>query len=155
MKSPWYEYLMYEKVPIIVWTNFIHRAKESFHGWANLIHGAKESFHAWAMLIKKGSMYEIYHKSMIYAHSLKNSQKLSYYEICSYEIQSYYELVYTCSHLQLNRGITKTPFFLFALLTTYLLLLFRFSSLRCLLPRFLNNIGGVQRQRRPVSKQLY
>ena len=53
MKSPWYEYLMYEKVPIIVWTNFIHRAKESFHGWANLIHGAKESFHAWANLIHR------------------------------------------------------------------------------------------------------
>ena len=68
---------------------------------------------------KIGSMHEIYHKSMIYAHSLKNSQKLSYYEICSY--MKYNHIMSLRTHARIfnwTEGLPKLFFYCFCSLPT-------------------------------------
>ena len=65
---------------------------------------------------KKGSMHDIYHKSMIYAHSLKNSHKLSYYEICSY---MKYNHIMSHSLMLSNHPHLYTNFTTFSILARY------------------------------------
>ena len=75
---------------------------------------SQKKFSCMSYAHNKGSMHEIYHKSMIYAHSLKNSQKLSYYEICSY--MKYNHIMSLRTHARIFNWTEGLPQLLFSCL---------------------------------------